>query len=304
MKIFPVGCCGCEAGPTLASVIVVSSRFSEPPPRNALPENSLELLTITTYTQCRNPKTELCWDLTCRTRTSPSYTDARRTICRRTSGWCRRCPFEEDTWRLPNLCSARVVTSIVTDTIIQGARDQKTKLDRTTLLTITLLTSSSSSPAAVRRRNSPESHDTNFDLFPVLRRSRWGVTTPPTLTPPPVAPPPAAVSSREDSGDWCSWPPFPGIPAGLRSASVSVSILPELGSSAWSLVKPSWPGLGVGGPDGHLSATDRILPLHRALSRASRIFGLTQVFTALTEYTFSILVSLSTQTTVLKPPRK
>jgi len=46
--IFPVGCCGCEAGPTLASVIVVSSRFSEPPPRNALPENSLELLTITT----------------------------------------------------------------------------------------------------------------------------------------------------------------------------------------------------------------------------------------------------------------
>jgi len=136
------------------------------------------------------------------------------------------------------------------------------------LLTMTRRISSSSSVAVVppppppRRRTRPVNHDRNLGaLLLVLRRLGSDV----------VPSAPAVVSKREDSGDWRSGPPFPGIPD-FRSVSLSVSILSESAptTAGETDCEFSRAGDGDGGCDGDLSVGMTMLPLRRARSRASR----------------------------------
>ena len=128
------------------------------------------------------------------------------------------------------------------------------------LLTMTLRASSSSSPDVAPSRRLPRptsavNHEKNLEVFPVLRRSDCDVAVPSA---------PAAASSRDDSGDW-----RPGI-SGARPVSLSVSIFPGSATAGGTACRFSRSDGGDGGLVGHLSVRERMLPLRRARSRASR----------------------------------
>ena len=128
----------------------------------------------------------------------------------------------------------------------------RTALPEKSLELLTMIRPTSSSPAGVafrrvaRRLATAANHDKNPGLFP-----RSGCTVATSV--------PAAVSSREASGgDWRSRPPFPPGISGIGPAvSFSVSVVSGRG--------------GDGSLEGHLSVSERRLPVCRAWSRASRL---------------------------------